>query len=88
MRSVIDMDTFADRNKKFQSPKGDTTFTIAHGAVMFVVDQKGNVISPIGMPLDYSHDDFMKGNQSGIIMKVKDFLTVDVSMDSPESRNW
>lgn len=82
------MTELSNLNQKFQSPKGDTTFTIAHGDLMLVVDVKGNVISPVNTPLQYDHEDFMRGNQSGIIAKVKDFLTVTPEMDAPNSIPW
>lgn len=85
MRTVEDITMFPDNDKKFHSPKGDTTFTIAHGKMLLVVDAKGNVISPSGGALEYNHEDFMKGNQSGIVAKVKDFLTVTTDMDTFQS---
>jgi hypothetical protein len=88
MRSVQEVTELSSRGQKFQSPRGDTTFTIAHGDLMLVVDTKGNVISPTDTLLQYDHEDFMRGNQSGIIAKVKDFLTVTIEMDSPSSIPW
>ncbi len=85
MRTIQGVTMLSENNKKFQSPKGDTTFTIAHGTLRLVVDVLGNVISPANTPLQYSHEDFMKGNQSGIIAKVKDFLTVTPDLDEINS---
>jgi len=88
MRSVIDALAFGSHGKKFNSGRGDTTYTIIHCTVTYVVDTKGNVITPAGTPLDYIHSDVMVGNQSGVKGKVKDFLTVDPAMDSPGSKIW
>ena len=88
MRSIIDSMAFASGGKKFNSGRGDNTYTIVHGAIIFVVDALGNVITPVGTPLDYVHTDPMKGNQSGVTGTVKDFLTVDPFMDSPGSKLW
>jgi hypothetical protein len=88
MRSLIDAMSFGSGGKKFNSGRGDTTYTITHGAVTYVVDAQGNVITPAGTPLDYAHSDVMVGNQSGVTGKVRDFLTVDPSMDSPGSKIW
>jgi hypothetical protein len=88
MRSLIDAMSFASGGKKFNSGRGDTTYTIIHGTVTYVVDQQGNVITPTGTALDYVHSDCMMGNQSGVKGTVKDFLTIDPSMDSPGSKIW
>ena len=88
MRSVLDIGMIASGWQKFQSPKGDSTFTITHGAMTFVVDVYGNVISPAGTSLDFLHSDPMVGNQTGFTGTVKDFITVDPSMDSPGSHLW
>jgi hypothetical protein len=85
MRSVQDISMFPNYGQKFQSPKGDSTFSIVHGTTTFIVDVNGFVISPTGSPLDYFHSDIMTGLQSGYSGTVKDFLTVDPSMDSPGS---
>lgn len=85
MRSVQDISMFANYGQKFQSPKGDKTFSIVHGATTFIVDVTGSVISPVGVSLEYVHTDMMTGIQSGLTGMVKDFLTVDPSMDSPGS---
>ena len=88
MRSLVNTNGFADRGKKFQSSGGDLDFTITHNSTTFVVDTHGEVLSPLHATLVYVHDDTMVGNQSGITGKVRDFLTVDVTMDSPESKVW
>ena len=74
--------------QKFQSPRGDTTFTITHNGVEIIVDIDGLVISPPGQPLDYYHTDGMVGNQSGFTGIVKDFLTVTPELDTPPSIPW
>lgn len=88
MRSVVSISGFADRGKKFQSSGGDSDFTITHGVSNIVVDTHGQVLSPPHATLEYVHDDPMVGNQSGLAGTVRDFLTVDPSMDSPESKVW
>lgn len=88
MRSVIQTPIFSDERRKFNSGCGDKTFTIIHGKTTFVVDASGNVITPEGVPLDYTHEDPMKGNQSGRAGKVRQFLTVDPEMDTPGSKIW
>jgi len=88
MRSVADVSQFASGSQKFNSGKGDKTFTIHHGSETFVVDVYGNVLSPVGVPLDYDHSDLMTGNQSMYTAEVKNFLTVDPFMDSPGSKIW
>lgn len=88
MRSIVGTNGFADRGKKFQSSGGDLDFTITHGISVFVVDIHGQVLSPPLATLEYVHDDPMVGNQSGLVGTVRDFLTVDPSMDSPESKVW
>lgn len=87
-RSLIDTMAFASDGQKFNSGKGDSTFLIQHGEISFRVDNKGNVLFPVGTPLDYVHTDPMQGVQSGIQGTVKDFLTVDPSMDAPGSKLW
>lgn len=86
VRSIQDVGMFPIYGQKFQSPKGDSTFTITHGSTTFVVDTAGHVMYPLGEPLVYEHSDPMRGNQSQYTATVKDFLTVDISLDSPGSR--
>lgn len=88
MRSVIGVGNFPGVNDKFFSPKGDTLFTITHGATEYVVRANGKVLSPPNATLDYSLTDEMVGVQSGFTGIVRDFLTVDPSMDSPGSGSW
>jgi hypothetical protein len=88
MRSVIDIGQFPSGDAKFNSGKGDFTFTIWHDSMMFVVDATGSVVLPAGATLVYCHSDKMQGNQSSYVATVRDFLTVDPSMDSPGSKVW
>jgi hypothetical protein len=88
MRSVIDVSQFASGTAKFNSGKGDFTFTIWHDSEMFIVDAYGDVVLPSGATLAYCHSDKMQGNQSGYTATVKDFLTVDPSMDNSASKLW
>jgi len=88
MRAVIQGSGFPDGPAKFNSGHGDITFTIVTNSGDYIVDIYGNVISPVGGILNYTHNDLMTGNQSGITAPVKDFLTVDPTMDSPGSRIW
>ena len=86
MRTVIS--NFASGTQKFSSGHGDSSFMITHGVIVYTVDVYGNVLSPAGAALDYNHSDTMQGLQSGFVGRVKDFLTVDPSMDSPSSKLW
>ena len=86
MRTVVS--NFASGTEKFSSGQGDSTFHIWTAAGLFTVDNYGNVLVPAGTPLTYCHSDKMKGAQSGFTGRVKDFLTVDLSMDSPSSKLW
>ena len=86
MRTVIS--SFASGTQKFSSGHGDSSFMITHGVIVYTVDVYGNVVSPVGATLQYDHCDTMQGLQSGFVGKVKDFLTVDPSMDSPASKLW
>ena len=86
MRTVVS--NFATGTQKFTSGRGDASFMITHGVIVYTVDIYGNVLSPVGATLDYDHSDTMQGLQSGVIGRVKDFLTVDPSMDSLASKLW
>jgi len=86
MRTVVS--NFASGTQKFSSGHGDSSFMITHGIIVYTVDVYGNVLSPAGVTLDYNHLDTMQGLQSGFVGRVKDFLTVDPSMDSPASKLW
>lgn len=88
MRSIIDVNQFASGAAKFNSGKGDFTFTIWHNSEMFIVDAYGNVVLPLETTLDYCHSDKMQGNQSNYTATVKDFLTVAPEMDNPASKLW
>lgn len=85
MRSILDISNMSNYNQKFQSPKGDNTFTIFHDSITFIVDTKGNIISPANTILDYKLTDIMEGNQSGYTGIVSDFLTTTPDLDSPSS---
>jgi hypothetical protein len=88
VRSVTDISGIADRGKKFQSRGGDEDFTIVHGITTLIVDIYGRVLFPVNSILEYEITDSMTGNQTGQAGTVKDFLTVDPSMDSPGSKVW
>lgn len=85
MRSILDISTIPNHNQKFQSPKGDSTFTIFHDSITFTVDTKGTVISPANTVLNYKLTNIMTGNQSGYTGIVSDFLTTTPDLDSPSS---
>jgi hypothetical protein len=82
MRSILDISNLPNQEQKFQSPKGDSTFTIFHGTITFIVDVLGKVISPVGTPLSYNLTDMMEGVQSGYLGVVSDFLTTTADLDS------
>lgn len=76
----------ASGTQKFSSGQGDYSFQITHGVIVYTVDVYGNVLG--GGTLQYDHEDTMQGLQSGMLGKVKDFLTVSPDMDSPASKLW
>jgi hypothetical protein len=88
MRSIQDVSKIATVGTKFSCPKSNsdlfTIMSVEYG--MFVVDYQGNVIDPAGTPLNYKLTDNMTCNECGLVSTVRNFLTVDPFMDSPQAR--
>jgi hypothetical protein len=91
MKSVQDVSMLPSLNQKFMCPVGTTngTFTIFNSTVgQEVVDCGGTVLDPPMSTLFYSHQDTMVCNSCGYTGRVTQFLTVDPSMDTPDSIAW
>jgi hypothetical protein len=90
LRNVIDAGRFPLKGMKFSCPRSEpsNTFLITTKVDSFTVNVWGYVLDPKGVPFDYSHDDVMTCQQCHLIGKVRDFLTVDPSMDAPGSIAW
>lgn len=90
MRSVQDAGGIPSRGQKFTCPyKSDAgPFIISTQAGPLRVTSRGEVLDPPFAPLVYQHTDQMSCEKDGFSGTVKDFLTVDISMDIPGSINW
>lgn len=90
MRSVDDVDGIPVVGQKFFCPfrRDAGPFVINTQAGSLRVTPRGQVLDPQGAELMYQHTDTMSCEKDGFTGTVKDFLTVDPSMDTPGSINW
>lgn len=89
MRSIQDINMISPRGQKFQCPRSESNlFTIYTLHQVFTVDKYGKVLDPPGMELDYTHEDSIHCETCHLSSTVRNFLTVDSSLDSPRSQPW